>query len=345
MKYVKTYYGIIFVAIIVAVIGVAAWALTIQEKEILVVSTTTSLYETGLLDVLDNEFEKIYPNVNVTFISQGTGLAIKTAQGGDADMIVVHDPVREQAFLEDGYGVNRKIIAYNYFVIVGPAEDPAGAKGLDPVNALLAIKDAGREGNALWVSRGDDSGTHSKEKKLWIAGGEDASELRDESDWYWERGAGMTATLVMANEKRGYTLCDMGSYLNNYVSGAIDLEIVVEAGKDTLNVYSAIACDPQNPDLEHVKFNHAMNFIEFLASDEVQDIVADFGVEEFGQPLFNPAVELLEENTDPTVAGWIREFAFIDGTECPTDKRYDAGDLSFLKIAALPTMIRREIFN
>jgi tungstate transport system substrate-binding protein len=345
VKHVKTRYGIILVVIIVAGVGIAAWALTIQEKEILVVSTTTSLYETGLLDVLDTEFEKIYPNVNVTFISQGTGLAIKTAQGGDADMIVVHDPAREQAFIEEGYGVNRKIITYNYFVIVGPAEDPVSVKGLDPVNALLAIKDAGRTGNAFWVSRGDDSGTHSKEKKLWIAGGEDVSELRDESDWYWERGGGMTATLAMANEKRGYTLCDMGSYLNNYVSGAIDLEIVVEAGKETLNVYSAIACDPQNPDLAHVKFDYAMNFIEFLASDQVQDILADFGVAEFGQPLFNPAVELLEENTNPTVAGWIREFAFIDETECPTDKRYNADDLFFLKIAALPTMIRREIFN
>ncbi|UCC57871.1 MAG: substrate-binding domain-containing protein [Candidatus Bathyarchaeum sp.] len=341
----KKYYGIILVVIAVLAVGIAAWALTIQEKELLVVSTTTSLYETGLLDVLDHEFEKIYSNINVTFISQGTGLAIKTAQGGDADMIVVHDPAREKAFLEGGYGVNRKIIAYNYFVVVGPAEDPAGVRGLDPVNALLAIRDAGREGNALWVSRGDDSGTHAKEKRLWIAGGEDASELRDESDWYWERGSGMTATLAMVNEKRGYTICDMGSYLNNYASGAIDLEIVVEAGKDTLNVYSAIACDPRHPDLKNVIFNNAIKFIEFLVSDQVQDILADFGIAEFGQPLFNPAVELLEENTDPTIVSWIRDFAFIDGTECPTDKRYEAGDLSFLKIAALPTMIRREIFN
>jgi tungstate transport system substrate-binding protein len=336
--------GIVLVAIVVVAIGVAAWTLTIHEKEILVVSTTTSLYETGLLDVLDSEFEKKYSDVNVTFISQGTGLAIQTAMGGDADMILVHDPAREQAFLEGGYGVNRKIIAYNYFVIVGPEEYPADVEGLEPVNALLAIKAAGEQGEAVWVSRGDDSGTHAMEKRLWTAGGEDASILRDE-DWYWERGAGMTATLVMANEKRGHTICDMGSYLNNYVSGAIDLEILVEAGKETLNVYSAIACDPQNPDLEHVKFNIAMNFIEFLASDEVQDILADFGVEEFGQPLFYPAVELLEEDTDPTTASWIREFAFIDGSECPTDKRHKAGDLSFLRIAALPMAIRREIFN
>lgn len=336
--------GIILVTIVVVSIGIAAWALTIHEKEILVVSTTTSLYETGLLDVLDNEFEKKYPEVNVTFISQGTGLAIQTAMGGDADMILVHHPARERAFLEGGYGVNRKIIAYNYYVIVGPEEDPASVKGLDPVNGLLAIKAAGEEDNIKWVSRGDDSGTHSKEKELWTAGGEDAAELRDQS-WYWERGAGMTATLAMANEKRGYTLCDMGSYLKNYASETIDLQILVQSGKDTLNVYSAIACNPQNPDLEHVKFNQAMKFIEFIASDEVQDIFADFGFDEFGQPLFYPAVELLEENTDPTTASWIREFAFIDGSECPIEKRYNAGNISFLKIAALPTMKKREIFN
>ena len=335
----KTHYGIILLVIIIATIGIAAWALNAtQQKEIQVISTTTSLYDTGLLDVLDAKFEAKYPNINVTFISQGTGLAIKTAMGGDADMIVVHDPTREQAFLNDGYGVNRKIIAYNYFVIVGPENDPAEVQGLDPVNALLKIKEAD---DVIWVSRGDDSGTHAMEKRLWIAGGEDASELRNE-EWYWERGEGMTATLAMANEKRGYTMCDMGSYLKNYVSGTINLEIMVEAGKETLNVYSVIACDPQNPDLAHVKFDEAMKFINFLVSDEVQEILADFGVDKFGQPLFNPAVKILNENTDPTTAGWIKDFAYIDGTECPTGKRYESGDLSFLKIAAIPTIIKRE---
>ena len=328
----KKLYGIALIVIVIAAVGIAAWTLNAgQEKVILTVSTTTSLYETGLLDVLDAKFEEKYPNINVTFISQGTGLAIKTAQGGDADMIVVHDPAREQAFLNDGYGVNRKIIAYNFFVIVGPEDDPAGIQGLQPVDALLKIKEAGQAGDAIWVSRGDDSGTHAMEKRLWIAGSEDASELRNE-EWYWERGAGMTATLALTNEKRGYTICDMGSYLNNYVSGTIDLEIMVEAGKETLNVYSAIACDPQNPDLAHVKFDEAMKFINFLVSDEVQEILADFGVDEFGQPLFNPAVELLSENTDPTTAGWIRDCAYINGTECPAGKRYEVGSLSFLKL-------------
>ena len=334
--------GIILIAIAVVAVIIGAWALTtMQGKERIVVSTTTSLYETGLLDVLDSRFEAKYPNVNVSFISQGTGLAIQTAMQGDADMILVHDPAREAAFLSDGYGVNRKIIAYNYFVIVGPEADPAEVEGLDPVDALLRIKAAGEDGVALWVSRGDDSGTHAKEKRLWLAGGANATELRD-LPWYLEAGSGMTATLNLADEKRAYTLCDMGSYLNNYVLGNIDLVIVVEAGKDTLNVYSAIACDPRNENLKHVKFNHAMNFIEFLVSDEVQEILADFGVDKFGQPLFNPAVEILETTMDPTTASWIRELAFIEGTECPSEKRYEAGNLNFLSVVLAALPIRRE---
>ena len=326
----KKYYGIIIIAVIIVAVGLAAWTLnTPGEKTLLTVSTTTSLYETGLLDVLEADFEEMYTNIDIAFISQGTGLAIQTAKDGNADMILVHDATREAAFLEDGYGVNRKIVAYNFFVIVGPEDDPAGINGLGPVEALLAIKEAAEAGEATWVSRGDDSGTHAMEKRLWIAGGEDASVLR-ETNWYLERGAGMTATLAMANEELAYTLCDMGSYLNNYVSGNIELVIQVEAGQQTLNVYSAIACDPQNSGLSHVKFDEAMKFINFLVSDDVQTILADFGVDEFGQALFNPAVDLLEHNTDPTVAGWIRDAAFIDGTECPANKRYNAGALTFL---------------
>ena len=325
-------YGKILIAIILGALGIAGWALFLQptqDKVILTVSTTTSLYETGLLDILDAKFEELNPSINVTFISQGTGLAIQTAKNGDADMILVHDAKREATFLEDGYGVNRKIVAYNFFVIVGPEDDPAGIAGLSPVDALSAIKEAGEDGDVIWVSRGDDSGTHAMEKRLWTAGGEDSSELR-ESSWYLERGAGMTATLALANEKRSYTMCDMGSYLNNFVSGNIDLVIIVEAGQPTLNVYSAIACDPQNEGLSHVQFDEAMKFIDFLVSEDVKEIFQDFGVDKFGQALFNPAVELLTDNTDPTIAGWIKDAAFIDGSECPENKRYNADIITFL---------------
>ncbi|UCD97229.1 MAG: substrate-binding domain-containing protein [Candidatus Bathyarchaeota archaeon] len=338
----KQQIGIVLIAIAIVVIVGGAWILiTTQGKERLIVSTTTSLYETGLLDVLDAQFEAKHPTINVSFISQGTGLAIQTAMRGDADMILVHDVAREKAFLNGGYGVNRKIVAYNYFVIVGPDDDPASVEGLDPVNALLAIKAAGESGEALWVSRGDDSGTHAKEKRLWIMGGENTSLLR-ETSWYLEAGTGMTTTLNLADEKRAYTLCDLGSYLNNYVLGNIDLEIVVEAGRDTLNVYGVIACDPRNEGLSHVKFDSAMKFIEFLVSDDVQEIFAEFGISAFGQPLFNPAVEVLETDVNPTTASWIREQAFIEGSECPLEKRYEAGDLTFLNITFIFQSIWRE---
>lgn len=334
----KQYYEIILVAIIIAGISIAAWTLntTPHDKVILTVSTTTSLYETGLLDIIDTKFEAIYQNINVTFIPQGTGLAIDIAKRGDSDMILVHDPDREQAFLEDGYGINRKIIAFNFFVIVGPENDPAGIKGLGPADALLAIKAAGEAGEATWISRGDYSGTHAMEKRLWFAGEEDTTELR-ETNWYLERGSGMTATLVLANAKRAYTICDKGSYLNNYVPGNIDLKVLVETGElDTLNVYSAIACDPQNPDLSHVKIDEVMKFIDFLVSDEIQEVIGEFGLDDYGLKLFNPAVEVLAKNTDPTVAGWIKETSFINGTECPTNKRYNAGNTSFLNAAIIP---------
>ncbi|HUU88561.1 MAG TPA: substrate-binding domain-containing protein, partial [Candidatus Glassbacteria bacterium] len=229
--------ALITVIILIFSVGIiTALEFTKTQNQQLVVSTTTSLYETGLLDVLKTEFEAKNSNINVSFISQGTGLAIQTAMRGDADMIVVHDAARELTFLEDGYGVNRKVIAYNFFVIIGPDSDPAGIGGMPPVEALIQLKIAGEAGTIQWVSRGDDSGTHAKEKRLWNAAGFDVSDLNAQS-WYIEAGSGMTATLKLTNEKsNAYTICDMGSYLNNYANGNIELEVVVEEGKDTLNV-------------------------------------------------------------------------------------------------------------
>ncbi|MGQ9680108.1 MAG: substrate-binding domain-containing protein [Candidatus Bathyarchaeia archaeon] len=244
---------IILMCIIVGVIlaGSCWYLLQPRQKDILIVSTTTSLYETGLLDVLKPRFEARYPEFNVSFISQGTGLAIETAKRGDADMILVHDPASERAFLEQGYGVNRKVIAYNFFIIVGPKSDPAGIKGLAPLEALKKIYAQGLEGGAIWVSRGDNSGTHSKEKALWKTAGLNLTRIKAEkasgtdAPWYLEAGAGMTATLQLANQKEAYTLSDIGSFLKNSKTGNIQLVALVEGGKEVLNVYSAIAVNPQ----------------------------------------------------------------------------------------------------
>jgi tungstate transport system substrate-binding protein len=310
--------GVVIIAII------AAYYLWPRPADLFIVSTTTSLYETGLLDVLKQRFQQTYPRYNVSFISQGTGKAIATAQRGDADMILVHDPVKELAFLEDGYGVNRKIIAYNFFIIVGPEADPAGAKGKTPTEALILINQAGEDGTALWVSRGDESGTHAMEQRLWAAAGFNYSGIRT-SSWYFEAGTGMTATLQLADQKEAYTLCDMGSYLSNFVQGNIQLAKIVEAGKDTLNVYAAIACNPQT--ITSAKFDASLAFIEFLISDDVQDLLQDFGVSAYGEALFKPWIPMLTSGQDPALIQWVEDYAYFEGTECPTQYRYNAGDL------------------
>ncbi|MGD2200951.1 MAG: substrate-binding domain-containing protein, partial [Candidatus Bathyarchaeota archaeon] len=287
----------------------------------LVVSTTTSLYDTGVLDEIEGTFEAEYP-IDIYFISVGTGLAIQHARRGDADMILVHAPAREFSFLEEGYGVNRKIVAYNYFSIIGPAEDPASIRYLPPTQALEAIVEGGERGEALWVSRGDDSGTHSKENELWAAAGFDPSILRDEG-WYRESGTGMGKTLQITEEFGAYTLTDMGTYLKYSEEGLIDLIVLVGAGRELINVYSAIAVNPEvSPD---ANFEGAMTFIGFLISEEGQGIFADYGVEDYGVNLFNPAVSLLESRFDPEIAGWIEAAAFHEGSECHESFRVDAG--------------------
>lgn len=301
-------------------------------KTRLIVSTTTSLYETGFLDALKTKFELKYTNMNVSFISQGTGLAIQTAMRGDADMLLVHAPSQEYPFLQSGYGVNRKIVAYNFFVIVGPSEDPAGIKGKSPADAFKAIRSAGLNGTAPWVSRGDNSGTYTKEVSLWKAIGLDVKQLRQEK-WYLEAGSGMTATLKLANEKRGYTLSDTASYMLNFNNQNIDLVRVVEAGKSMLNVYSAIADDPRNANMTKTNFDGSMQLIKYLVSDEGQQLFADYGVSQYGKPLFGPYIKLLQTNSDPLgndpaqLVQWISEYAFFEGSECPQQFRHQAEGL------------------
>jgi tungstate transport system substrate-binding protein len=301
-----------------------------KEKELLIVSTTTSLYETGVLDVMKTMFETNYPEFNVSFISQGTGLAIQTAKNGDADMILVHSPSQELNFLESGYGVNRKIFAYNFFIIVGPESDPASIEGLDPLNALIEIAKKGAIGEAIWVSRGDNSGTHNKEKNLWAETGLDLGTLKEEKvlrsnePWYIEAGTGMSATLNLANEKDAYTLTDVATYLKNYANGNIELVKVVGSGQATLNVYSAIVCHPEkNP---RGMFEGSMFFARFLVSENVQKMLINYGHEEYGSTLFKPWIPELD-NLDSSIVKWVKDFAYFDNIECPTIYRHQPGDL------------------
>jgi tungstate transport system substrate-binding protein len=310
----------IIALVLVAVVSFAGTALYIgaTSKEKLVVSTTTSLYDTELLDTIEDQFEAKY-STDVYFISVGTGLAIKHAQRGDADMILVHAPSKELSFLEGGYGVCRKIVAYNFFAIVGPEVDPANIKDLSPIQALSNVVETGRNEGARWVSRGDDSGTHIKEKGLWTAAGFNWTAIRNEK-WYVEAGAGMGKTLqVTDNYLDAYTLADMGTYLKYYKDGIISLEALVTKGEELLNVYSAIAGNQTKH--SGINFDGAITFIKFLISEEGQEIIANFGKEAYGQSLFYPAVDLLKHNTDPTMVQWIKNYAFFDGYECSPEYR------------------------
>ena len=283
-------------------------------KEKLIVATTTSLYDTGLLDVVEEAFEKKFSQYDISFISAGTGIALQYASRGDADVVLVHAPKLEKKFLEDGYGVNRRIIAYNFFVLVGPQSDPAKISGLNVEEALRKIVEAGRSGKAFWVSRGDNSGTHVKEKTLWVSAGFNPEKLREEP-WFLESGAGMGKTLLLANEKDAYTLTDIGTYLKYSKGGLIKLKILVGEDEKLINVYSVIAVNPEK--VKNVNFKAAMKFVNFLISDEGQNLIGNFGVKEYGKPLFNPAVKLLKEGRETPIVEWIKGYGFIEGEECP----------------------------
>jgi len=308
--------SLLVLAVIASVAG-TTYYLRASTRERVIISTTSSLYDTGLLNAIETRFEAEYP-IDLNFISVGTGIAIQHAQRGDADLILVHSPPDELGFLTGGTGVNRKIFAYNFFIIVGPETDPAQIRNATPLQALSRIVEGGRNGTVKWVSRGDNSGTHVKEKTLWTDAGFDWKTLAKEP-WYIDVGSAMGETLKKADYFSAYTLADMGTYLKYYDDGLISLKVLVEQQKDLLNVYSAIAVNQTlHP---RVNFSGATTFMKFLISDEGQQIIEQYGKDEHGQSLFYPAVRLLKENTDSTIVQWIREYAFFNGTECPTEYR------------------------
>jgi len=305
------------------------WVGSTPSHTTLIVSSTTSLYETRVEDQMKTTFQTKFTWITISFLSQGTGAAIQTAIRGDADMIMVHDPAQENTFLVNGYGVNRKIIASNFFIIVGPQNDPANITGMAPLDALKQIKTLGEQGQAIWISRGDGSGTNSKEKNLWKAAGINWTQIRTETSWYKEIGQGMTATLLVANELGGYTLSDTASYMTNTNAGNIQMKVVVQANRDLLNVYSVIADNPLNANLTKTNFVASMLFIQYLVSDEGQNLIANYGMSTFGAPLFTPFVPLVSTGSNATLLSWVQNYAYIpsNATECPSAYRYDASSL------------------
>ncbi|MDD1661535.1 MAG: tungstate ABC transporter substrate-binding protein WtpA [Methanomicrobiales archaeon] len=257
---------------------------TAPPKGTLLISTTTSLYDPGLLDYLRPEFEKEY-NCNVLITSQGTGKAIELARRGDVDMLLVHDPARELLFLEDGFGLNRRCFAYNYFLLVGPATDPAGVKDMKPEDAFKKILTEGKKGTAgvAFVSRGDASGTHAFEQGLWKAAGYTyAKDVQKSGAWYIEAGKGMGETLVMASEKSAYTLTDIATYLA--FKSNLQLVPIVDKGDSLRNIYTAISINPLRYPGQNLTL--ANNYINFLLRDSTQQKIANYGMDKYGIPLY-----------------------------------------------------------
>ena len=245
------------------------------EKEI-TLATTTSTYDSGLLDYLLPVFEEKY-GVKVNVLSLGTGQAIATAEAGDADVILVHARAKEDQFVADGFGIERQDVMYNQFILVGPEADPAGIKDAADLNAaMVAISESGTE----FVSRGDESGTHTKEKALWKA-----AAIEPAGAWYVEAGQGMADTLQMASEKQAYTLTDEATYLalkDNY-----QLTVLREGDDNLLNPYGVILVNPEKH--ANVRINAARVFANWLTSEEGQQLIGKFGTEEYGKALFTPS--------------------------------------------------------
>lgn len=257
-----------------------------HASDTLLIATTTSLYDTGLLNKIQDTYQN-ETGVKVKITSQGTGQAIQLAQRGDVDLLLVHSPSQEKTFMDNGYGVNQRCIAYNYFVIVGPENDPAGIANLSPTAAFTKIREAGLNGsqNVYFVSRGDQSGTHTAEQNLWKkAGFNYTANVSSSGPWYLSIGKGMGDTLVMASQKNAYTITDEGTYLA--YKGQLNLVPLVTSGSDLLNRYSAIAVNQaKNPNVNEIQANR---FINWLISDEGKTLVGDYGVDKYGKSLFTP---------------------------------------------------------
>lgn len=242
----------------------------------LTLATTTSTEDSGLLGFILPDFEEQY-NVQVDVIAVGTGQALQLGEDGNADVLLVHARAQEDAFMQAGHGVRREDVMYNDFVILGPVEDPGGIKGMtDAAPAFEQIA----ETQSPFVSRGDDSGTHTKEKAIW-----EAAAVEPSGDWYISAGQGMGAVLTMADEQQAYTFSDRATYLARTLEGT-DLEILVAGDPILFNPYGVMAVNPEKS--PEINIELANTFIDWLISVPVQEVISQFGVDEFGSSLFTP---------------------------------------------------------
>jgi tungstate transport system substrate-binding protein len=244
-----------------------------RQPRTLTLATTTSTQSSGLLDVLVPRFRAV-TGIEVKVVAVGTGQALELGRRGDADVLLVHDPDAEQRFMDEGFGTDRREVMHNDFVLIGPPADPAGVKG--QTSAAEAFARIARRGSPF-VSRGDESGTHQKEKAVWRQAG-----VEPRGDWYLSAGGGMGQVLRLASEKRSYTLSDRGTFLA--LRQGLDLPVLVEGDPLLVNPYHVISVNPaKHP---HVHRGEAQEFADFLLSPGGKDLIGDFGRDRFGQPLF-----------------------------------------------------------
>jgi tungstate transport system substrate-binding protein len=243
----------------------------------LILATTTSTQDSGLLDVLIPMFEE-QSGYKVQMVAVGSGQALEMGQQGNADVLLVHSPSAESTFMKDGWGKDRSLIMHNDFIIVGPAADPARIKGLEPAEAFKAISSS----EAPFVARADKSGTSTKELGIWAKTDVDPSTARPA--WYIETGQGMGPSLTIASEKGAYTLTDRATYLAN--KDKLQLEVFVEGNKTLLNIYHVITVNPDK--WPKVNYEGAVAFQKFMLDPATQDTISKFGMEQFGQALFFP---------------------------------------------------------
>ncbi len=244
----------------------------VVENGEIILATTTSTQDSGLLDFLLPLFTKD-TGIEVKTVSVGTGKALQMGRDGEADVLLVHAKADELKLVEEGHGTERRDVMYNDFILVGPKNGTV-AKGSDIEGGLKFIS----ENNLIFVSRGDDSGTHKKELNIWKAAG-----IEPAGDWYLESGSGMGDVLKIADDKQGYTLTDRATYLS--MKDTLDLEIVIEGNDVMYNQYGVIPVDPNKANINK---EGAIEFMNWITSVKGQDLIKEFGVEEYGQPLFIP---------------------------------------------------------
>jgi tungstate transport system substrate-binding protein len=266
-------------AFVLAILPLSAEA----QRPPVILSTTTSTQDSGLLDVLVPLFER-QTGYSVKTIAVGTGQALELAGRGEADVVLAHAPALEKKYIADGKMLNRRLVMYNDFVILGPAADPAKIKGMTKAaDAMKAIASTG----SRFVSRGDNSGTHNLEKELWKLAG-----VEPQTGWYIESGQGMGATLGIADDRRAYTLTDRGTYLA--FQKRVRLPILLEGDRPLLNLYSVMEVNPANG--SKVNTVGGKTFADFMVSADVQKVIRTYGVDKYGQPLFVPVADTKEED-------------------------------------------------